>query len=163
HRISKRPPLRPAIPSPYTSASSPKVIYVSSNAPFISIVKRVRKLLDRADNRSMGRISLNNRESERGLLRALGDEQERRRRNEGEEILLRATGKAIDKTMGLALFFSNQNDTTVRIGTGTVSVVDDIVEKEEQAEDPMAVDEQDEIPETQIRRTSMLEVGIRSK
>ena len=111
----------------------------------------------------MGRISLNNRESERGLLRALGDEQERRRRNEGEEILLRATGKAIDKTMGLALFFSNQNDTTVRIGTGTVSVVDDIVEKEEQAEDPMAVDEQDEIPETQIRRTSMLEVGIRSK
>ena len=129
----------------------------------MSVVKRVRKLLALADHRSMGKISLNNTQSERVLLRALGDEEERRRRKEGEEILLRATGKAIEKTMGLALFFSNQNDTAVRIGTGSVSVVDDIVEKEEQVEDAMAVDDQEELPETQIRRTSMLEVGIRSK
>ena len=129
----------------------------------MSVVKRVRKLLDLADHRSMGKISLNNTQSEGVLLRALGNEEERRRRKAGEEILLRASGKAIEKTMGLALFFSNQNDTAVRIGTGTVSVVDDIVEKEEQVEDVMAMDNQEEVPETQIRRTSMLEVGIRSK
>ena len=129
----------------------------------MSVVKRVRKLLDLADQRALGKISLDNKFSEKELLRALESEQERRRRKEGEEVLLKATGKAIDKTLGLALFFSSQDDLAVRIGTGTVSVVDDVVEKDGAGEDAMDVDDQEEVPEIQIRRTSMLEVGIRSK
>ena len=132
----------------------------------MSVVKRVRKLLDLANRRGTGKISLEHKSSEAQMLHALGEEQERHRRNEGEEILLRGTGRAIEKTLGFALYFSGQDDTTVRIGTGTVAVVDDIIEKERSSEeDLMEVDAQSgaDIPETQVRRTSMLEVGIRSR
>lgn len=46
-------------------------------------------------------------------------------------MVLKATGKAISKALGLALFFQGQKDCRVRIRTGSVGVIDDIVEAEE--------------------------------
>ena len=132
---------------------------MSSKTPLLSVVKRVRKLLELADHRALGKISLEQKNSEHAMLNALAEEKERKRRHEGEEIMLRATGKAIEKLLGIALFFSGQEDVKIGLKTGTVSVVDDIVEKDENAEQDVKGD----IPETQIRRTSMLEVGVRSK
>jgi len=90
-----------------------------------------------------------------------------------EEVFLKATGKAIEKVLGFALFFEGQEDMKVRVGTGSVGVVDDIVEgdreqkgeEQEGAEGDMDVDreedkEDEELPETQIRKTSFVEVAL---
>src|SRR4051812_43443197 len=57
-RIEKRPLLHPPIASPYVGRQVQKVVYVSSNTPFISAVKRVRNLLDQVDKRAMGKVDL---------------------------------------------------------------------------------------------------------
>lgn len=157
HRIRKRPPLRAPIPSPYAGASSPKVIYVSTKAPFLSVVKRVKKLLDLADHRALGKISLEQKSSEQAMLNALAQEKEQKQNNKGEEITLKATGRAIEKLVNLAVFFQKQDNMKIVIRTESVPVIDDIVQKDEDAEDVEA-----DIPETQIRWMSVLEVGVRS-
>ena len=168
HRIKKRPPLRPAIPSPYTGASSPKVIYVSSSTPFKSVVKRVHKLLRLVDQRATGKASLGDgKNGSQNVLSQLSRGEMNRNHQSAssmEEVLLKGTGKAVEKVLGLGLFFAEQDGVKIRVGTGTISVVDDIVEADRDGQDlgPEQEDE-NEIPETQIRRTSMIEVGISLK
>lgn len=116
---------------------------------------------------------------------------------EPEEVILKATNRAIEKTLGLAVFFQGQDDVRVRLRTGSVGAVDDIAIEEkrttgkrktgspggkkgaretagasENAEEGNdEVDEEMEnteadkvvIPETQIRKVSVLEVGISLK
>ncbi|MCJ1287340.1 hypothetical protein MMC26_006689 [Xylographa opegraphella] len=183
-RIEKRPILHPAIPSPYTNASQPKVIYVSSSTPFISVVKRVRKLLAQVDKRAMGKVDLvGGKGSDRQRLSTLG-----KQHKEPEEVTLKATNKAIERALGLALFFQGQQDCRVRLRTGSVGVIDDIVVDEKPAEtraegksfdgaemygnkdamddgqsptsDESRKQDDEELPETQIRYVSVLEVGI---
>ena len=100
-----------------------------------------------------------------------------------EEVLLKATGKAIEKVLGLGLFFQGQEDLKVSLRTGGVGAIDDIVEVDEKCkrrgkqvdkkkqgvdEDVMVgdmevdkkVDEEEELPETQIRMTGMVEVRV---
>ena len=43
-----------------------------------------------------------------------------------EEVLIKATGKAIAKAMNLALFFQQQKDCAVVVRTGSVHAIDDI-------------------------------------
>jgi ribonuclease P/MRP protein subunit POP7 len=199
-RISKRPLLRPPIPSPYASASSPKVVYISASTPFISAVKRVQKLLALADKRSTSGISLlgknnggswrgrnaaggaggasgggNGDGGERARLEALGKE-----RNGGEQVCLKATGRAVEKLLGLGTYFLGVEEGRVykvRVVTGSGSAVDDIVEKEEMegAEKEKAAGEghgsgernsaaeKESFPEARIRRTStvMLYVSLK--
>ncbi len=66
-------------------------------------------------------------------------------------MFVKATGKAIEKALQVALYFQGQEDCLVRLRTGSVDDVDDVIAKEGEEED---------VPETRIRRTSMLEVGI---
>ncbi|MCJ1245635.1 hypothetical protein MMC30_002839 [Trapelia coarctata] len=172
--ISKRPLLHPAIPSPYTSASQKKILYISARTPFISAVKRIRKLLSLIDEREVGQIDLAGGKSGRN---GKGSERQKLGKKAGkEEVFLKGTGRAIEKVLGLALFFEGQEDVKVRVGTGSVGVVDDIVEGdrpekgEEQEEGGgqgnMDVDreeeneEDEELPETQIRKASFVEVAI---
>ncbi len=200
-RVSKRPLLRPPIPSPYTSFASPKVIYISAKTPFISAVKRVRKLLDLIDKRTVGKVDLGDGRDERETLRALGEVGQASGK-EPEEVILKATNRAIEKALGLGLFFQGQEDVRVRLRTGSVGAVDDIVVEEKskgekgktgglkkkekrkrrQGEegsvagehdaehkeeldkdmaDPEAGDE--DLPETRIRKVSVLEIGISLK
>ncbi|KAI9670725.1 MAG: hypothetical protein M1817_003835 [Caeruleum heppii] len=182
-RIQKRPLMHPPIASPHSGASHPKVVYVSKSTPFISAVKRVRRLLGGIDKRSMGEVDLFSKAKDRAKIAQTG----KGRGGEREEVLLKATAKAIEKALGLALYFQGQEDCRVRLRTGSVGAVDDILEikpkgrpndKEGNAGGGPNGDEHDEggttatletkpqksddeeLPETQIRHTSMIEVGI---
>ena len=95
---------------------------------------------------------------------------------EPEEVLMKATGKAIAKAMNLALFFQGQRDCDVRVRTGTAYAIDDIellAEKDEggnrRGEDVEGGDVEDagrggdageNVPESRLRQTSVLEVAV---
>ncbi|KAF6233644.1 hypothetical protein HO173_008201 [Letharia columbiana] len=162
-RIEKRPILRPPIPSPYTGADQKKVIYVSTKMPFISAVKRVRKLLGEIDKRSMGKVDLvEGKGSDKQKLRKLGERTNASTGKEPEEVVLKATNRAIQNVLGLALFFQGQDDCRVRLRTGTVGVVDDIVESAipKGAETVEVEEEEEELPESRVRKASFVEVAI---
>ncbi len=115
----------PPIPSPFAGAQAQKVIYVSSKTPFISAVKRVRKLLAQIDKLSRGRIDLvDGKASDKAKIIATG----RKEGGKPEAVLLKGTGKAIEKVLSLGLFFQGQEDCRVTLTTGSVGAVDDIVE-----------------------------------
>ena len=120
----------------------------------------------------MGKVDLlDKRLNEKQRLKAIGKQDK-----QIEEVLLKATGKAIEKVLGLALFFQGQDDLMVKLRTGSVGAVDDIVEVErpkvssnqtntsalqDQEKGDIDMNEEDvDLPETQVRKTSMVEVGI---
>ncbi|KAI4132528.1 MAG: hypothetical protein LQ338_000627 [Usnochroma carphineum] len=192
-RIHKRPLLHPPIPSPYASSSQQKVVYISTHTPFISAVKRVRKLLSlveaRSTQSSSSKIDLvNGKGSDREKLRALERSIDAEGKGkQGEEVILKATNRAIEKALGLAVFFQGQEGFRVRLRTGTVGAVDDVEEmekpkkprrkneagrkgkggkksgQEEARPTEEGVAEEGELPETQIRKVSVLEVAITLK
>lgn len=145
-RIQKRPLLRPQQPA----SSNSNLIYVSSSAPFIALVKRIRKQLDRS---LKGRAP-----STRG--RTLAERVQILETDGGTsgggncEVLVLGTGKAIEKTLSVASWFMGQGDCHVNVKTGTVSTVDDIVVEDdtEPFED-----------ESRVRRLSSMEVAISLK
>ena len=133
---------------------------------------------------------VNGKGSDKEKLRALErsiarDAAEEERGTGKEEVVLKATNRAIEKALGLGLFFQGQEDLVVRLRTGTVGAVDDIVEKEAGVGKPRRKDkkkgkeekrgggkgdtevkqeaEGQELPETQIRKVSVLEVAITLK
>ncbi|KAL9603585.1 MAG: hypothetical protein Q9219_001088 [cf. Caloplaca sp. 3 TL-2023] len=197
-RIQKRPLLRPPLPSPYASASQQKVIYISAHTPFISAVKRVRKLFSLAEKRALGSVKLvdskaSDKQKIRELERAVKDGADGGKKGRGEEVVLKATNRAIEKALGLGVFFQGQEDCRVRLRTGSLGVVDDVVVEDEkplvqgkkkkkkgnggeEEEGGKGKDERDdvemrdeeaaereELPETRIRKVSVLEVGISLK
>ena len=170
HRRSKRPLVRPPIASPYANASQRKVVYVSAKTPFISATKRVRKLLSEIEKRTLGQASLLNdkSQSDKQKLKSIAVKP-----SKPEAVYLRATGRAIEKGLNLALYFQNQQDCRIELKTGTVGTVDDIVENEESASmseeknvqqdcegGPQDQADKDDLPETQLRRASYLEVAV---
>ena len=168
-RIEKRPILRPPISSPYAGASTPKVVYVSAKTPFVSGVKRVRKLLSLIDKRAMGKIDLISGESsDKQKLKELWDQTMFAKTKEPEEVILKGTNRAIERVLELALYFQGQEDCRVRLKTGSVGVVDDIVEVPgtsdgRSVEDGKGTEMDEDLPETQIRKISMVEVAISMK
>ncbi|KAE9372758.1 hypothetical protein N431DRAFT_466995 [Stipitochalara longipes BDJ] len=157
-KIQKRPLLHPPIAAPRTGASTEKVIYVSASSPFISTIKRVRTYLSHIETRAAGPISLGKHSSQRQVRAAIEEGIEKARgenggksKGNGEEVVLKATGKAIEQLLGVALFFQQENGVKVELRTGSVGAVDDVVEREGGAE----------TGESQVRRASCLEVGIR--
>ena len=133
----------------------------------------------------MGKVDLlSGKGSDRQRLSKLGKQDKK-----PEEVTLKATNKAIERALGLALFFQGQEDCKVRLKTGSVGVIDDIVVDEKPEEgrkggkslegkekdgnqdavmDDGQIDTPDEprkeydeeLPETQIRQVSVIEVGI---
>jgi ribonuclease P/MRP protein subunit POP7 len=157
-KISKRPLLHAPIASARAGSSVQKVIYVSSSSPFISIVKRVRKFLVEIDKRAMGSVSFTNPEAtalgDRARLAQAGESSGNGIKGRQEEVMVKGTGKAIDKALQIALHFQGQGDCVVRLRTGSVGAIDDItLEGDGAAEDG-------EVEETRIRRVSVLEVAI---
>jgi ribonuclease P/MRP protein subunit POP7 len=109
----------------------PKVVYVSSGTPFMSAVKRVQKLLRQAEKRATANISLeDSRKTEQQKLAELAKVAEKR-----EEVFVKATGRAIEKALNVGKWFEEKEaEYTVRVKTGSVLVVDDVVEDEEKKE-----------------------------
>jgi ribonuclease P/MRP protein subunit POP7 len=104
----------------------------------------------------MGKIDLlNGPGNDRDKVRSTGRGRDAREKGkEPEEVLVKATGKAIEKALRIALYFQGQEDCAVRLRTGSVGAVDDVLVKERGEEG------EEDVPETRIRMTSMLEVGI---
>ena len=122
-------------------------------------MKRVRKYLSEIDKRALGKIDLLGPGKDRTKIRSVGrgrggdGEGAGGKGAEGEEVLVKGTGKAIEKALRVALFFQGQQDCVVRLRTGSVGAVDDVSV-------PEGGGEEEAVPETRVRRTSMLEVGI---
>lgn len=133
-KVEKRPIPHAAIASPYAGPSVPKVVYVSSNTPFMSAVKRVQKLLRQAEKRATANISLEDtRTTEKQKLAELAKVAEQR-----EEVFVKATGRAIEKALNVGKWFEEKEaEYAVRVSTGSVLVVDDVVEDEEKKEREM--------------------------
>jgi ribonuclease P/MRP protein subunit POP7 len=102
--------------------------------------------------------------------------EEGKKGGEKEEVVVKGTGKAIQKVVSVAAWFQDEGNgkgVQVRLRTGSVGAVDDVVPVEkkvkklkegkgDEAEGGGAEDGdgEDENPETQVRRVSCLEVGI---
>ncbi|QDS68102.1 hypothetical protein FKW77_010132 [Venturia effusa] len=183
-RIQKRPLHHPPIPSSRASSSTEKVIYVSSKTPFMSAVQRIRTQLTQISKRKSQSINDTTHSStskgaqirrkaggDRILAQAMEEiERAENSKGEGEEVIVKGTGKAIEKVMGIAGFFQENAVTEgvkVRLTTGSVWAIDDIsVSRDEvTGEDQMAVDgeEEEDLPETRVRQVSVLEVHIGMK
>ena len=97
---------------------------------------------------------------------------------------MKATGRAIERALQVALFFQQQSDCRVRISTGTADAIDDIIvkPKKSRANLPNGGEDRDvhenkngqkpsqkrkradekevELPEARIRHTNVIEVAI---
>ena len=80
-----------------------------------------------------------------------------------EEVVLKATNRAIENVLGLALYFQGQDDCTVRLRTGSVGVVDDVVERDGVVDGGGEGEEEEELPESRVRKCSVVEVAITLK
>ena len=139
------------------------MIYISAKTPFISAVKRVRKLLSEIDRRSTGKIDLvNGKGNDKQKLVALRQKTiPVGKIKEPEAVVLKGTNRAIEKVLGLGLYFQRQDDCMVRVRTGSVAVVDDIVQEEE--EGGLEDGEGEELPESRVRKVSVVEVAVTLK
>jgi ribonuclease P/MRP protein subunit POP7 len=105
---------------------------------------------------------------DRVLAQALEEiEQSESRKGNQEEVLVKGTGKAIEKVMGIAGFFQENAVTEgvkVRLTTGSVWAIDDISVVIEEAPEGREMDldrkEEEDMPETRVRQVSVLEVSI---
>ncbi|EFQ32607.1 uncharacterized protein GLRG_07621 [Colletotrichum graminicola M1.001] len=143
-KIRKRALARPQQP---VSPKS-KYICVGAKCSFMSVVSRVRAQLDKSlkhNAPSTRGLNLNQRIDL--LHRDNGT-----RGGDGEAVVLGA-GKAVEKVLAVAAWFTDQSDCVVEVRTKTLRVVDDVVvEGEEGFED-----------ESRVRKLSGLEATVRLK
>ncbi|KZZ92681.1 Ribonuclease P/MRP, subunit POP7 [Ascosphaera apis ARSEF 7405] len=179
-RIAKRPIPHPPPSNPYAGSSAPKIVYVSTKTPFMSAVKRVQKLLSHAESRATSKIELTKRKmGDKSRMRQLMEASETLSR---EAVHVKATGRAIEKAVNIGKWFEERNEYTVSTTTGSVMVVDDIVEDENAAQDAsestghssekkksrrkarkLAVDEDGELLESRTRYVNTVDIAITMK
>ncbi|KAK6363525.1 hypothetical protein TWF730_000957 [Orbilia blumenaviensis] len=131
-KIVKRPLPRPLPPS--RLSADPKTVYVSAKSPFISVVKRVRKALAVFKDQSKVSVASGGRQKQRrqqpqqqfGSIQTKPLASDATIDDKAKYVTIKASGKAIEKALGLALYFQGQKDTSVEIRTGTVEATDDI-------------------------------------
>ena len=149
----------------------------------MSAVRRVRKLLSHAETRvrqsTMAKAGKGRfRTAEERILAAVVADAERRDKrrdnmerdkgkdeDEDEEVWIKGTGRAVEKVLGLAEFFRRTGDVRVRLRTGSVWAVDDVIREYRgglQEEEQVQEQAESEIPDSRLRQTSMLEVGVSS-
>ena len=118
--------------NPYAGASVPKVVYVSRNTPIMAAVKRIRKLLLQVEKRAMKNVKLV--DGKGGDKEKMGKIAEGSKNAKEEKIYVKATGMAMEQALRVGQWFKEKEwemPVDVEIKTGSVIVVDDIVEKEE--------------------------------
>ncbi|KAL4785900.1 Rpp20 subunit of nuclear RNase MRP and P-domain-containing protein [Aspergillus varians] len=146
-RINKRPIPHAPIASPYAGPSTPKTIYISTSTPYMSAVKRVQKLLRHAEKRATASVSAavsgksknaqqkrmqGGQNQQEKLLAALARGEEREQLS-GEEVFVKATGRAMKVALRVGRWFESggrEAEYKVRVCTGSVLVVDDVEEDE---------------------------------
>jgi len=118
----------PPIASPFASSSEPKVVYVHCRTPFVSAIKRVRKLLSETAKREKQSLSsqpgkLHAKQVEKAIADAAKLQGGVSKR---EEVYIKATGRAIPRALEIGNYFQTQSDCKVMLSIGSVDVVDDI-------------------------------------
>ncbi|KAK1978083.1 Rpp20 subunit of nuclear RNase MRP and P-domain-containing protein, partial [Colletotrichum cereale] len=116
--IRKRALARPQQPV----SSNSKYIFVGAKCSFMSVVSRVRAQLDKSLK--------HNAPSTRGLnLNQRVDllHRDNGTRGRGGEAVVLGAGKAVEKVLAVAAWFTEQSDCAVEVRTKTVRVVDDVV------------------------------------
>ncbi|KAJ5888447.1 hypothetical protein N7495_008488 [Penicillium taxi] len=121
--VETRPIPHAPVASPYAGADVPKIVYISSRTPFMSAVKRVKKLLSEAEKRATSGVNLEDtRTTEAQKLAELAKVAEKR-----EEIFVKASGGAIEKALNLGKWFEEKStEYIVRVTAGREIVVDDL-------------------------------------
>jgi ribonuclease P/MRP protein subunit POP7 len=116
----------------------------------MSAVKRVRRLLREIDKRATQSVISKNTSSshhnrrfhgDKILAAAIADSERSGDGKAGEEVLIKATGRAIQKAVNLAEFFKQSDNLRVRMKTGSLWAIDDVVKN---SEDEMEDDSSDE-------------------
>jgi ribonuclease P/MRP protein subunit POP7 len=153
--IQRRPINHAPVASPFAGARVQKVVYVSSKTPLMSAVKRVKRLLHEIEKRATQDVKLIDN-GERVGLRKLAEARERLAKD-GEEVLVKASGRAMQQALSVGEWFRTKESEIrckVEVTTGSVSVVDDVVEGDGKEED-----EEEEIPVEQQEDSIILEGG----
>jgi ribonuclease P/MRP protein subunit POP7 len=148
--VERRPLVHAPIASPFAGAGVQKVVYVSRNTPIMAAVKRVKKLLLHVEKRAMQGVDLT---KDRNGLRKLAEANERLGKN-GEAVLIKASGRAMEQALRVGEWFKNREDElacNVDVRTGSVQAVDDIVEKE--ADESAAEDQPENADDTSAMET----------
>ncbi|KAF1964819.1 hypothetical protein BU23DRAFT_546988 [Bimuria novae-zelandiae CBS 107.79] len=176
--ISKRPLHHPALPTPFASASAPKTLYISHNTSFVPTLKRIRRLLleiskrqaqshnprNRQKRRARKPLEANGRLAPNDVEREIAEAGREEQGIGGEEVFVKATGRAIERALRIGVYFQGESDCRVRVEIGSVMAVDDIEVREgegggDKAEE-VTQDNDEEIPETRIRIVSSVTVAI---
>jgi ribonuclease P/MRP protein subunit POP7 len=161
-RIEKRPLLRPPIPPPHANASTPKVVYIQRSTPFMSAVSRVRSLLRKIDQRSgqSARDKTRRAKGDRILAAARCTVAEASR----EEVVVRGSGRAIEKVLQLAAWFTEREASEgvrVKLSTESACAIDDIIlQRSDTTPDPAPQGDAGQLPESRVRQVSVLEAKI---
>lgn len=144
--IQRRPIIHAPLASPFADRGVQKVVYVSSKTPFMSAAKRVKRLLHEIEKRATQDVKLIGR-GERAGMQKLAEARERLAKD-GEEVLVKASGRAMEKAVRVGEWFRNKEtemDCKVEVRTGSVSVVDDVVEDDdEEVGGGVAVEQQED-------------------
>ncbi|KAK4124787.1 hypothetical protein N657DRAFT_679611 [Parathielavia appendiculata] len=161
--------------TPPPLASHTIVVKVSSGASFMSLVRRVRKALEKAPSRRAGRdsrvplaarvasattsastsISRSSGNAGRGEAgAATGQKATGVIGDRLDDVMLVATGRAIERAVEIGGFFTRERELAVLVRTRTVRAVDDVVVVDEEAD----AEAEDQV---RVRNVSCVEVGIR--
>lgn len=151
---------------------APTCIYVSAKAPFMGIVKKVRKALEGGNGqpRSTRGLPLTARIASLSTggrsTGPAGASQDGSPQSNDKEVIVLGTGRAIEKTLNVAAWFQKQQDCQVSLRTRSVATVDDVVlgsdevdpdEADGEMEDDEAADVEDH---ARVRMVSCLEVAV---
>ncbi|KAH8662411.1 Rpp20 subunit of nuclear RNase MRP and P-domain-containing protein [Xylariales sp. PMI_506] len=164
--------LTPRIPS----SSQAHRLYVNPRTPFRSITTRVRKQLDKSlrtasaaadpqsqTNRLASRAGLSLSARINMLAQHHGTGSSGIGLERAREVVVVGAGKAIPKVVNVAAFFQGQRDCEVRLKTGSLGAVDEVLDAgdEDEDEDPEDVAACVVGGEMRERMVSYLEVTIR--
>ena len=130
HKIQKRPISHPPIAAPYAGPDVQKVVYVSRTTPIMAAVKRVKRLLEQAEKRSL------QREGILGTAKRAGSNisaKQHKHLAKQEEVLVKGSGRAIDQAVKVGEWFKRHAEDrdggwVVNVRPTSVKVIDDIVE-----------------------------------
>ena len=155
--IQRRPLNHAPVASPYAGASVQKVVYVSRATPLMAAVKRVKKLLTHIEKRAMQDVDITR--GKEGLKKlaaaseALG--------TNGEKVVVKASGRAIEQALKVGEWFKSKEEELVckvEVRTGSLQVVDDLVEAQGEEED--AAEEAADNAETDVESSNEGGVAI---
>ncbi|KAG9775003.1 hypothetical protein ABEF93_005730 [Exophiala dermatitidis] len=155
--IKRRPLDHPSVPDIHVGANTPKVVYVSRKTPVISAVKRVKKMLRLVEKRALQQAGVSLKSKQRTAKIAQANENIAKAR---EEILVKASGRAMEQALRVGEWFRNKEKEMlcdVEVRAGSVSVVDDIVELENDAAEEE--EKQEATEDVDIQDESKIEHG----